>query len=124
MTQLRSQTQRGASAVSLVAGIVVVAAPLLGWLGHTDFTRTLMGVLIGAVVGLALGLLGPGVATSLTGLVGPPVRGLLVVVAAALLLWAVLGVAFDLNTVTKTVSIAAAAVLVAAWVPLSRLSGR
>lgn len=118
------QTQRSARAVSLVAGLIVVAAPTLGWLGRTDGARTFYGILIGIFVGLALGIFGPGIATSLTGLIGPVMRPVLVLASVALLAWAVVGLVVAQNGLNKTVALLAAAIMVAAWVPLSRMSGR
>ncbi|WP_144009268.1 hypothetical protein [Enemella evansiae] len=120
----RSPTVRSARAISLVAGIIVVASPVLGWLGHTDYARTFYGILIGTFVGLMVGVFGPGAATSLTGLIGASIRPLLVLVALALLAWAVIGVIGGQDVLNKTISLVAASIMVAAWVPITRLSGR
>ena len=119
-----SNPHRGASTVSLIAGVVMVATPVIGWLGRADFARTLMGVIVTVVIGAFVGLLGPGIATSLARLLGPVIRPVLVLAAVAFVGWAVVGLVRGDATVTKTISLTAAAVLVAAWVPLTRLSGR
>lgn len=123
-TEESRQTIRGARIISLAAGLVVVASQVLVWLGHKDFARTLYGLLVGALVGLALGLLGPGLATSLTRLIGGLVRPLLVVIAIALAGAAALLLIGGTDAPNTPVSLIAATIMVLAWVPITRLSGR
>lgn len=116
--------QRAAAMASIGLALVVVWAGVVTWIGHADLARTVVGIMLGTLVGFGLGILGPGLATSVTGLVGPVIRVVLGLAALGLVALVVIAMVRHTSGIAYAISLSAAALMLLCWIPLSRLSGK